>query len=154
MFEKILVPIDGSPGGEQAITYAAAIADKFDSKVYVLFAIKPVDVLVGYDQEIESEFQTRYNVDYLYKAGEKIIQAVQDRFHEQGIKDVDSDIRNGYPAEVILNYAKEKEVDLIVMGTHGRRGLRALLGSVASEVVHKATVPVMTVKMPEAQKTD
>ncbi len=152
MFEKILVPIDGSPEGEQAIAYAAAIADKFNSKVYTLFAIKPVDVLVGYDQEIESEFQTRYNVDYLYKAGEKIIQAVQDKFHDQGIKDVEGDIRDGYPAEVILDYAREKKVGLIVMGTHGRRGLRALLGSVASEVVHKASVPVMTVKMPEAQK--
>ena len=154
MFNKILVPIDGSPGGEQAIAYAAAIADKFNSKVYVLFAIKPVDVLVGYDQEIESEIQTRYTVDYMYKVGEKIVQEVQDKFHEQGIKDVDGDIRDGYPAEVILDYAREKEVDLIVMGTHGRRGLRALLGSVAREVIHKAPVPVMTVKMLEAQTGD
>lgn len=154
MFEKILVPVDGSPEGEQVIAYATAIADKFSSKVYVLFAIKPIEVLVGYDQEIESEFQTRYNVDYLYKAGGELVQAVQDKFRELGIKDVEGDVRDGHPADVILDYAREKEVSLIVMGTHGRRGVRTLLGSVASEVIHKAPVPVMMVKISKSQKTD
>ena len=59
----------------------------------------------------------------------------------------DFDVRAGHPARVIVEYAKEREADLIVMGTHGRTGLRRMLmGSVAEMVMRRARCPVLTVK--------
>ncbi len=57
--------------------------------------------------------------------------------------------RSGAPADEILEYASQRDIDLIVMGTHGREGIaRALLGSVAETVVRKASCPVLTVHSP------
>ncbi len=154
MFKKILVPVDGSQEGGRAIKYAAAIAEKFQAKVYTLFAIKPNEILVGYEQEMVSGVQERYTVDEMYKVGDAILQKARDQFLKEGVQEVEGEVRDGYPAEVILDYVEEKGIDLIVMGTHGRRGLRALLGSVASEVVHQATVPVMTVKTAGSPRKD
>ena len=153
MFKKILVPVDGSQEGEKAIKYAAAIAEKFQAKVHILFAIKPTEILAVYEQELTSGELHQHAVEKMYEVGDIIIQRTKKLFAQEGITKVEGEVRDGYPAEVILDYVKEKGIDLIVMGTHGRRGLRALLGSVASEVVHQSPVPVMTVKMTEAQKT-
>jgi nucleotide-binding universal stress UspA family protein len=80
-------------------------------------------------------------------------QAVQERLHR--IKPSDPAIRfehlfeEGDPATAILQVARERQCDLIVLGTHGRSGLgRLLMGSVAEEVVRKAACPVLTVKTP------
>ncbi|MFQ6117464.1 MAG: universal stress protein [Candidatus Bipolaricaulia bacterium] len=84
----------------------------------------------------------------MHQAGEWIVQKTAEEFIARGVEEVESEVRDGHPAEVILDYVQEKGIDLIVMGTHGRRGLdRLLLGSVAGEVVHRAMVPVMTVRM-------
>lgn len=148
MLDKILIPTDGSRGVEKAIEYAATLAKKFSSEVHILFVVESNNVLIGYDQEMASQAQVQSAVENMYQIGEDTVGKIAKQLAETGIKNVSTEVRDGHPAEVILEYAKGKGIDLIVMGTHGRRGLnRLLLGSVADEVVHLATIPVMTVRM-------
>ncbi|MEM4531199.1 MAG: universal stress protein [Thermofilaceae archaeon] len=148
MFKKILLPTDGSQGVEKAIECAAAIAEKFSAEIHVLSVAEISRVAYGEFFPIELETLTQA----FYQNAKEIVNATINKLVALGVSKgkIKGEVRGGYPAEEILRYAKEAEVDLIVMGTHGRRGLkRVLLGSVADEVVHHALAPVMTVRMTE-----
>ena len=148
MFDKILIPTDGSQGVEKAIEYAVAIAEKFTSTVHILFVVESSNLLIGYDQDMASQTQVQSVVEGMYQVGEDAVAKIAKQLSERGIEKVTTKVKDGHAVEVILEYIKEEGIDLILMGTHGRRGLnRLLLGSVAGEVVHRATVPVMTVRM-------
>ncbi|MBI1744205.1 universal stress protein [Candidatus Acetothermia bacterium] len=87
-------------------------------------------------------------LEQLNDEGKKILARTEKLIQTAGLDEVDGLVEEGHPAETILRYAKENKIDLIVMGTHGRRGLnRILLGSVAEEVVRRSPVPVITVRM-------
>jgi nucleotide-binding universal stress UspA family protein len=150
MFNKILVPTDGSQGVEKAIKYAAAIAGRFGAEVHILFVAEPFHQMIFYELGDAFPAQVQDIIENMHQLGEKIVEKTAKELVAHGVKDVNGEVRDGHPAEVILDYVQEKGIDLIAMGTHGRRGLnRVLLGSVADEVVHRATVPVMTVRMTE-----
>jgi nucleotide-binding universal stress UspA family protein len=143
MFKDILLPTDGSKGAEEAINCAVAIAKKFNSRIHVLFVVEPSRF-----QDFGAGVALASVIEAIQKAGEQIIRETAQMIRESGVLDVIEVTREGHPAEEIVKYAKEAGIDLIVMGTHGRRGLdRILLGSVAEEVVRTADVPVMTVRM-------
>ena len=152
MFDKILIPTDGSRGVEKAIEYATAIAEKFSSTVHVLFVVESSNILIGYDQDMTSQYHVQSAVENMYQVGEDAVAKIAKQLAEHRIEKVTTKVRDGHPTELILEYTKEQGIDLIVMGTHGRRGLnRMLLGSVADEVVHRALVPVMTVRMADQE---
>lgn len=152
MFDKILIPTDGSRGVEKAIEYATAIAEKFSSTVHALFVVESSNILIGYDQDMANQIHVQSAVENMYQVGEDAVAEIAKQLAQQGIEKVTTKVSDGHPAELILAYAKENGIELIVMGTHGRRGLnRILLGSVADEVVHRATVPVMTVRMTDQE---
>ncbi len=141
---SILVPIDFSQYGEQALKYACALADKFGAHVHLLHV---VDDYYPYIAEAPALSSSRD--DYLggLRAGalqelEKLPQAdwcPADR--------VSRSVIVGTPFVEIVRYAKEQDVDLIVVGSHGRSGLaHVLMGSVAERVVRKAPCPVLTVR--------
>lgn len=88
--------------------------------------------------------------ELLYEEGERAVGYLESRAEERGV-DVVTEVREGIPHETILSYVDENDVDLVVMGTHGHTGDGArLVGSVAESVVRHADVPVMTVRMQEA----
>ena len=152
MFDNILIPTDGSQGVERAIEYAAAIADEFSSTIHILFVVESNNVLIGYDQDMASQAQVQSAVENMYQFGEDAVAKIARQLSGHRIKDITTKVLDGNPVDVILEYTKEKKICLIAMGTHGRRGLnRLLLGSVADEVVHRATVPVMTVRMSDKE---
>lgn len=143
MFKKILVPTDGSRGVEKAVNCATTIALAFEAKVYLLFVAEPPTMLLEYANIAEKNI-----IEALHQEGERILEKTADAIRKAGVEEVGTVLRTGTPAKVILDFANEEKVDLIVMGTHGRRGLdRVLLGSVTEEVVRVAKVPVMTVRM-------
>lgn len=144
--KKILFPTDFSRGAEQAQAHAVAFAEKQDAELHLLHAV----VLHGYDP---------YNPDFnLVEVEEEILKSLQEDASRRMAATVDADLeqkltvvraerRGVSPAPVILDYADEHDIDLIVMGTQGRRGLGQLfLGSVAEEVVRRAKCSVMTVR--------
>lgn len=146
--EKVLCPTDFSPCAGQALEVAVLVARSFGAELHVLHGI----VLHAADphsatyhlpnlEEIEATLQ-RTATSAL---------AADIAPHADGtLRIVEAQRRAPFADEAILAYAEEIGADLIVMGTHGRRGLsHLLLGSVANEVVRRAACPVMTVRAQE-----
>lgn len=142
MYERILVPTDGSKATERAIRNAVDIASQYDATVHALYVVDASvysSIEAGADIVIES----------LQQEGQTAIEEVTARARAAGVE-TESAVVSGSAHRAILDYADEEAIDLIVMGTHGRTGIdRYLLGSVTEKVVRSADVPVLTVRMSE-----
>ncbi len=141
--QHILVPLDFSEFSNKALDYALDIAEKFQSQITLFHAI----VLFQDDVDEEQRLQEYEN---WIKRREQTIHHQMDhslqKVKQRGIT-VSSLIRRGVnAADVILDYLSENSCDLVIMGTHGRTGLKHfLLGSVAEKIVRLSPVPVMTI---------
>ncbi len=140
--KRILVPIDFSETSEAALRYGVELARRFTARLYLLH----VPEHPGEAAEAE----------YPIGLFEMMQNAAHDRLgHLLSAEETrelrpECAMRLGAPSEVIVRHAVEHEIDLIVMGTHGREGIaRVLLGSVAEKVVRRASCPVLTVHHPE-----
>ena len=144
--KHILVPTDFSEASYSAVKYGRALAESFESSLHVLHVIEdPVlyaPTSEGYvpyvDLQEEMEKSAR---EWLSKV---LTDADRERFHARLVT------KRGSAFVEIVRYAKTEDIDLIVMGTHGRGPIaHMLLGSVAEKVVRKAPCPVLTVRHPE-----
>ncbi|MBN2295638.1 MAG: universal stress protein [Pirellulales bacterium] len=142
--EKILLPTDFSECSEQARSYASELARRFDAEIHLLHVVSsaPPPVYAG-------------PVPAAVLQPEEDAKKVLEDWDDPAFKDAKSVVRNvamGSPFVEIVRYAREQNINLIVMGTHGRSGLvQVLLGSTAEKVVRKAACPVLTVR-PEGQQ--
>ncbi|WP_254768644.1 universal stress protein [Salinilacihabitans rarus] len=137
MYNDVLVPTDGSEGTRQAIGHALVVARQFDATVHALSIVPegPYGTLEGEEESASAEADA-----------ERAVSRVADDAARKDL-DVRTEVRRGVPDEEILAYADENDVDVIVMGTHGRTGLdRVLVGSVTERVVRNAEIPVLTVR--------
>lgn len=141
-YEEILVPTDGSPGAEAAIDPAIDIARAYGARVHALSVIDTMSM--GVDVRSESI------LGLLEESARSAVQTVEKRARAASIRSVETAIEQGTPYREIRSYVDTHDIDLVVMGTHGRSGLeRYLLGSVAEKTVRTSPVPVMTVRQPE-----
>ncbi|MCB1056299.1 MAG: universal stress protein [Acidobacteria bacterium] len=145
--QKILFPTDFSRCADQALDHAIFLARRFGAQLHILHAV----VLHGDDPA--SPVYHFPDPEEMYRlaeesAGARLETLPGDR--AEGVDVVRRQRRGIAPATVILEYAAEIEADLIVLGTHGRRGLgRLVLGSVAEEIVRLAECPVLTLREQE-----
>jgi nucleotide-binding universal stress UspA family protein len=137
----ILHPTDFSERSEYAFRLACSLARDHGARLLVLHVVPPPQS-VGYG---EMPVTFPLSPDYREELEDKLRQ-----FKSADPKlRVECRLEEGFAANEILRTAQETEADLIVMGTHGRTGLgRLLMGSVAEQVVRKASRPVLTVKAP------
>lgn len=141
--KRILFPTDFSEGALNALPYAVDMAKSYGAKLYMLHVI--------YDIATASGLHVPHvSVDEMYKELDASARKELDKFgmDKRGdIKDVECTVIRGIPYEEILKFAQEKNIDLIIIGTHGRKGLdRVLFGSTAERVVRNASCPVLTVR--------
>ena len=130
--EHILVPTDFSPGSAHALTAATGLAQRFRARLTLLHVAHVPDEFEMFRRMVEPALQRDM--------------AVHRRRVEEAAVPVDAIMARGPAAQTIVETARGKAVDLIVMGTHGRTGLRHLLiGSVAERVIRLAPCPVMVV---------
>ncbi len=145
--KTILVPTDFSQAAAVALDYAVELAEKLGSKLLVMHAFELP--LVGFPDgtmTITAEMATRITV-----AAQKALDDIVAKHETRGVELVTALVQ-GDPREAVLTKAEEVGADLIVMGTHGRRGIaRALIGSVAESVVRTSSIPVLTLR--EARDT-
>ncbi|MDQ2052576.1 universal stress protein [Natronolimnohabitans sp. A-GB9] len=144
MYDTILIPTDGSDTAERAIDYGLDLARQYDATVYALSVIDVAELLevdyVGDRDDFEA------TIEPLETEAKRAVTTVDERARRLDDVEVITVVREGAPDETIVAYADEIEADLIVMGTHGRRGLpRYLLGSTTERVVRTVDVPVLTV---------
>lgn len=141
MYDDILVPTDGSEPMADVIDRAVDLATQYDATVHALFVVNS-DPLGTIDVEIRE-----HAIDSLEKRGKSAVEAVTDAAEEAGV-DSTTTVERGIPSKEIVEYAEDRGIDMIVMGTHGRTGLsHFLLGSVAEKVIRQASVPVFLVRM-------
>lgn len=141
----ILHPTDFSPCAEHATELAIEIAVKFNAELTLLHAYA-ISVYIGPLGEIYPlSPETIYKIQ---DTAERSLELIRKRATDAGVK-TQVQITEGLDSEVILAAAKDAGSDLIVMGTHGRTGLKhLLLGSVAEKVFRLASCPVLTVRAP------
>jgi nucleotide-binding universal stress UspA family protein len=138
-FQHILVPVDFGDAMQPGIDLAVALARKLDARITLVtgFDLSPFTTLTPFAPPIDLE--------PLIAASERELQKVLAKTREAWPA-CDAELRRGAPYDVILDVARARHCDVIVIGSHGRRGLaRALLGSVAEKVVRLSPIPVLTV---------
>ena len=154
MYERILVPTDGSDVAENAVEHALDIAEQYGAEVHALYVVDTdsMSLTLGGEQLDRIE-QGRF--DEMEEVKEKADRAtgyVADRARERGLEVVEH-IAAGRPHEQVADYADDRGVDLVVMGSHGRSGVRrALLGSVTERVLRETHVPVLVVDVRETDR--
>ncbi len=141
MVDKILFPVDLSEVTPLIVPWVKELAQKFQAEIHVIFVARAFEHYAGlgvplpYIDNFEAE---------VAKQGEKRLKEFMEE-HFYGAR-IQSRVVPGNPAEKIIDYAQEEGIDLIAMGTHGRKGLEKIVfGSVAEQVLKNSSVPVLTV---------
>ena len=144
MFKKILVPTDGSPLAQRAATTAAQLAKSQGAEVVGIYVIDPFPY-IGIGEAAAAGLQ-----GYLSEARSaavKALDALEQVCKSEGVAFVGDTIERNVVYEGVIETAQAEGCDLIVMASHGRQGVKALiLGSVAQKVLTHASVPVLIVK--------
>lgn len=142
-FERILAATDFSPASQPALNEAERLARECGARLLIVHAyqIPALPAVAQAPASVYEDFQRAVRAD-----GETRLDALVAHARTRGIE-AHGLLREGLPDEEILDTAAKEKADLIVMGTHGRRGLtRAFLGSVATRVLSQSACPVMTVR--------
>ena len=145
MYEKILVPVDGSSTSQRGLDEAIRLAKLCGGTIKVVHVVNELIMEAGYLPV------TNYGeiVEGLREGGSKILKTAETRVRAQGVACATELIETigGQAASTILDQCRSWGADLIVMGTHGRRGIRRLaLGSDAEVVLRHAPVPILLVR--------
>jgi nucleotide-binding universal stress UspA family protein len=148
MYQKILVPMDGSKLAECVLEHVKSIATGCQVPTVVLLRVVEPVSLPGYLPREMAEGSYRDARETAEVQAKNYLNEMAERLKAEGIA-AETDIADGLPADEILNYAEQKRVDLIVMSTHGKSGIsRWWSGSVAEKVVSQSLIPVLVVTPP------
>lgn len=141
--EKILVPIDFSEHGRDALQFAADLSGRYEAPLELVHVLQLVTHALPEGYTVPTTQQFNEIVTRLQKQlSEAELEALQ-----AGACEAHSTLLQGAPGEEILRFAAEGKYDLVVMGVHGRSGLKHLLmGSVAEKVVRASQCPVLAVR--------
>jgi nucleotide-binding universal stress UspA family protein len=140
MFERILVPLDGSQLGELAIPYAEALSTRLQSRLFLVKILEP----------LETDYRHPFEI-YL----EKISAGIADRAREERFKvpDIVCQVTEGHPVSGINDFAEKNRIGLIIMTSHGKSGLMPwAMGGVAAKVVRGSQVSVLLVRITDRIK--
>ncbi|MEW6676161.1 MAG: universal stress protein [Nitrospirota bacterium] len=143
--KRILFPTDFSEGSGHALPYAVDMARHYGARLYIIHVIYDIAKTTGW-------YVPHVSMDEVYRDMEQAAKKELDKCwieEMRGFKDIERSVVTGVPYEEIIKFVNENKIDLIVMGTHGRKGIdRILFGSTATQVVRNAPCPVLTVRLP------
>ena len=145
MISRILVPIDFSDYSKNALKYAVDFAKFFKAKIFLIYVIEPI--IYPADFSIGQVTIPTPDVD-MHSRAQSELESLAKSFQESSVE-VETIIKSGKPFVEINEIAAEKNIDLIIIATHGHTGVEHLLfGSTAEKVVRKAPCPVLTLREP------
>lgn len=158
MYQRILVPLDGSAFAEQALAHVRQVATAGQSEIHLLSvapmlednSLAVVDLYPVYVYS-DSMVDHKEEMDRITREITGYLETVSARLKADGFAAI-SALRMGQPADQIISYAVQNACDLIAMSTHGRSGIgRWVFGSVADKVLRSAPVPVLLVRAAETK---
>ncbi len=140
---NILYPVDFTDGSEAAASFAADMTRKYGAKLYIIHVLHDIARITGW-------YVPHISTDEFYSELEKGAKQKLDGIlleELRGYPNIERDVLIGIPEEEIIRFAEANNVDLIIMGTHGRTGMdRVFYGSTADKVVKGAHCAVLTVR--------
>jgi nucleotide-binding universal stress UspA family protein len=156
MFKKILVPLDGSRFASRALKYSIEIAHSFDAEIILMQVEKPttpISVSDGPQPGIQSPAAAKVAVQIALDEDKRNLSKARS-YLSRKVREVKGKklacsyhVTVGDPAESIILYARKKKIDLIIMTSHGKGGIvRAVMGSVADEVIRNSGKPVLVIR--------
>jgi nucleotide-binding universal stress UspA family protein len=149
----ILLPTDFSECGNYALSYAASLARTFNATIICVNVIEPIVPTVGYSGMAEP-LPIADIADQLEDSAERELPKLAECDECEGLN-VEELVVHGDASAEIVRVARDRNVDLIVIASHGRTGLgRILFGSTAEAVVRHASCPVLVVKPPPEEETE
>ena len=142
MFHQILFPIDFNDTSLSILPFVLNVAEKFHAKIHLLYVVENLNDSMGWATPYPS---LSTFADGIEAAARKKMKALCDD-HFDVLQHVARHVILGDPAEDVIRFAKENGMDLIIMATHGRKGLdRVIFGSVAENVARQSPIPVMLI---------
>jgi universal stress protein A len=143
MYTKILIALDFHADNDEIVEKGLSLATSNNAELYFIHVNEPLAVAYGADGMSWSDQVVVLETSIRESARKKMLE-----LSEKASVPIDRCItREGKPAREIHDLVKEKNIDLIVMGTHGQSGLQLLLGSTANSVLHGSTCDVLTVRV-------
>ncbi len=151
MYDRILVPTDGSVEVERAVEHALDLARSHDAAIRTVYVVNAANY-----GGLPMETAWDGIGDALRDEGSAAVERVEELIAERAPDlVVETTVREGSPSRVIVEEAQTSDCDLVVMGTHGRGGIdRLLLGSVTERVVRTSPIPVLTVRVGTQSATE
>ena len=136
MFKNILIPTDGSPRSHKAIGAGVALAKSLGAKVTGLFAAPPATPIIYRD-----------SLPVGYATPAEHARMIEKTAKKAGVTYEGVSVTSDYPADAVLDIAKKKKCDAIVMATQGQSGLRGVfVGSVTQQVINQSKIPVLVLR--------
>lgn len=143
--KKVLVPIDFSDYSKSALKYAVNFAKSFKAEIILIYVVEPI--IYPPDFSMGQIAMPTINTDWDNRAKEELDKLAKNEITNNG--KVKTIIKTGKPFAEIIEAAKEEDIDLIIISTHGHSGVEYILfGSTAEKVVRKAPCPVLTLREP------
>jgi len=147
-FNRILFPVDLSESSAKIVPYVQTVAQKFGAQIHILFAARVFDHFTSI--YVPHPSINKFEKELIEGAEKRLYEFVDENFKE--FPHTKTAVMAGDPSEEIINYIQEHKIDLVIMGTHGRKGMdKIIFGSVAERVVKTAPVPVMVVNPYKAE---
>jgi len=139
--KRILVPVDLADFSPRILPYVKKVAETFQAEVHLLFVERPLkESTAGQAHDIAV---TRRFEQEAQREAEEQVRAIAGE-HLSSCPKVTSCVRLGHAVQTILEYVRSERIDLIILGTHGKRAMEHLVfGSIAEEVLKRSTVPVL-----------
>ncbi len=140
--KNILCAIDFSEMSPRVASYAQTLAEGLNANVYLVYVAPSLDQHASFNVPLPT---VQKFVDQIVTEAENKMEIfIKENFK---IEDVKGEVLRGYADEEILKFAKREKIDLIIMGTHGRKGVdRIIFGSVAEKVIKSSKIPVLSIR--------
>jgi len=141
-FKKILFPVDLSESSAKIVPFVKSLASRYDARIPLLFVARVFDYFTS--MYVPHPSVSQFEKEVIEGAEKRLYEFADESFKD--IPGTKTQVVAGDPSEEILNYISAHGIDLVVMGTHGRKGLdKVIFGSVAERVVKSSKTPVMVV---------
>ncbi len=141
-FDKILLPVDLSESSPKIVPYATGIAEKFGSKIHILFVARVFQYFAG--MYVPHPSINKFENEVAEGALKSLEEFTRKYFKNP--ESITTAVVKGDAAEQIIKYIEDQGIDLLIMGTHGRKGLDKLVfGSVAEKLSKTTPVPIMLI---------